>query len=68
MCGPLESWPTTVGIPQLNLCTMVVTVVDMFDALRGIRVYREGMRPLASRRSCSNRMVPPSIARCFGVS
>ena len=39
----LTGYPENVGSRKLNLCTMVVTVVDVFDALRSNRVYREGM-------------------------
>lgn len=39
----LTGYPENVGSRKLNLCTMVVTVVDVFDALRSNRVYRAGM-------------------------
>jgi HD-GYP domain-containing protein (c-di-GMP phosphodiesterase class II) len=39
----LSGYPENVGSRKLNLCTMVVTVVDVFDALRSNRVYRAGM-------------------------
>jgi putative nucleotidyltransferase with HDIG domain len=39
----LSGYPEKVGSRKLNLCTMVVTVVDVFDALRSNRVYRTGM-------------------------
>lgn len=39
----LSGYPEKVGSRKLNLCTMVVTVVDVFDALRSNRVYRAGM-------------------------
>jgi putative nucleotidyltransferase with HDIG domain len=39
----LSGYPDNVGARKLNLCTMVVTVVDVFDALRSNRVYRDGM-------------------------
>ena len=39
----LSGYPEGVGSRNLNLCTMVVTVVDVFDALRSNRVYRAGM-------------------------
>ena len=39
----LTGYPEKVGSRKLNLCTMVVTVVDVFDALRSNRVYRAGM-------------------------
>ncbi len=39
----LSGYPEKIGSRKLNLCTMVVSVVDVFDALRSNRVYREGM-------------------------
>ena len=39
----LSGYPENVGARTLNLCTMVVTVVDVFDALRSNRVYRDGL-------------------------
>jgi putative nucleotidyltransferase with HDIG domain len=39
----LSGYPENVGARRLNLCTMVVTVVDVFDALRSHRVYRQGL-------------------------
>jgi len=39
----LTGYPENVGARKLNLCSMVVTVVDVFDALRSNRVYRAGM-------------------------
>jgi len=39
----LSGYPENVGSRKLNLCTMVVTVVDVFDALRSNRAYRQGM-------------------------
>ena len=39
----LSGYPENVGHRTLNLCTMVVTIVDVFDALRSNRVYRDGL-------------------------
>jgi len=39
----LSGYPENVGSRQLNLCTMVVSVVDVFDALRSHRTYRAGL-------------------------
>jgi putative nucleotidyltransferase with HDIG domain len=39
----LSGYPENVGHRKLNLCTMVVTVVDVFDALRSNRAYRQGL-------------------------
>ena len=39
----LSGYPENIGSRTLNLCTMVVSVVDVFDALRSNRAYREGL-------------------------
>jgi putative nucleotidyltransferase with HDIG domain len=39
----LSGYPENVGARQLNLCTMVVSIVDVFDALRSHRAYRAGL-------------------------
>ena len=39
----LSGYPENVGSRTLNLCTMVVSVVDVFDALRSNRAYRQGL-------------------------
>ena len=39
----LSGYPENIGSRKLNLCTMVVSVVDVFDALRSNRAYRAGL-------------------------
>ena len=39
----LSGYPENIGARTLNLCTMVVSVVDVFDALRSNRAYRAGL-------------------------
>lgn len=39
----LSGYPENIGHRKLNLCTMVVSVVDVFDALRSNRAYRAGL-------------------------
>jgi putative nucleotidyltransferase with HDIG domain len=39
----LSGYPENVGHRQLNLCTMIVSIADVFDALRSNRPYREGL-------------------------
>lgn len=39
----LSGYPENIGSRKLNLCTMVVSLADVFDALRSNRPYREGL-------------------------
>ena len=39
----LSGYPENIGHRDLNLCTQIVTIADVYDALRSNRVYREGM-------------------------
>jgi putative nucleotidyltransferase with HDIG domain len=39
----LSGYPENAGRRELNLCTMLVTIADVYDALRSNRVYREGL-------------------------
>ena len=39
----LSGYPEGVGSRKLNLCTMVVSIADVFDALRSNRPYRQGL-------------------------
>jgi len=39
----LSGYPENIGHRNLNLCTMIVSIADVFDALRSNRPYREGM-------------------------
>jgi putative nucleotidyltransferase with HDIG domain len=39
----LSGYPKNIGSRQLNLCTMIVSIVDVFDALRSRRPYRDGL-------------------------
>ena len=39
----LSGYPEGIGARQLNLCTMIVSIADVFDALRSNRPYREGL-------------------------
>lgn len=39
----LSGYPENIGHRDLNLCTMIVSIADVFDALRSNRPYREGM-------------------------
>jgi HD-GYP domain-containing protein (c-di-GMP phosphodiesterase class II) len=39
----LSGYPEHVGVRDLNLCTQIVSIADVYDALRSNRVYREGL-------------------------
>jgi len=39
----LSGYPVGVGHRDLNLCTQIVTIADVYDALRSTRVYRDGL-------------------------
>jgi putative nucleotidyltransferase with HDIG domain len=39
----LSGYPAGIGHRNLNLCTQIVSIADVYDALRSTRVYREGL-------------------------
>jgi putative nucleotidyltransferase with HDIG domain len=39
----LSGYPAGIGHRALNLCTQIVSIADVYDALRSTRVYREGL-------------------------
>jgi putative nucleotidyltransferase with HDIG domain len=39
----LSGYPRNIGHRTLNLCTQIVSIADVYDALRSNRVYREGL-------------------------
>jgi putative nucleotidyltransferase with HDIG domain len=39
----LSGYPTNIGHRNLNLCTQIVSIADVYDALRSNRVYRDGL-------------------------
>jgi putative nucleotidyltransferase with HDIG domain len=39
----LSGYPENIGCRKLNLCTMIVSIADVFDALRSNRPYRQGL-------------------------
>jgi len=39
----LSGYPSNIGHRRLNLCTQIVTIADVYDALRSTRVYRDGL-------------------------
>jgi putative nucleotidyltransferase with HDIG domain len=45
----LSGYPENISSRKLNLCTMIVSIADVFDALRSNRPYREGMATVRIR-------------------
>jgi putative nucleotidyltransferase with HDIG domain len=39
----LSGYPAGIGHRALNLCTQIVSIADVYDALRSNRVYRDGL-------------------------
>ena len=39
----LSGYPENIGSRKLNLCTMIVSIADVFDALRSNRPYRQAL-------------------------
>ena len=39
----LSGYPENIGHRELNLCTQIVSIADVYDALRSDRVYRQGL-------------------------
>jgi putative nucleotidyltransferase with HDIG domain len=39
----LSGYPEKIGHRDLNLCTQIVSIGDVYDALRSNRIYREGL-------------------------
>jgi putative nucleotidyltransferase with HDIG domain len=52
----LSGYPENIGHRELNLCTQIVSIADVYDALRSNRVYRPGLpaervRAIMARRN-----------------
>ena len=45
----LSGYPEGIGSRTLNLCTMIVSIADVFDALRSNRPYRQGLATVRIR-------------------
>jgi putative nucleotidyltransferase with HDIG domain len=39
----LSGYPEKIGSRSLNLCTQIVSIADVYDALRSNRIYRKGL-------------------------
>ena len=64
----LSGYPENIGARTLNLCTMVVSIVDVFDALRSNRVYRAGLATDRIKHIMGQQDSPafhPSLLRRF---
>ena len=64
----LTGYPEKVTPRKLNLCTMIVTIADVFDALRSTRVYREGLPNARVRAIMAQKDDPafqPQLLRRF---
>src|SRR6478609_8740937 len=56
----LSGYPRNIGHRSLNLCTQIVSIADVYDALRSTRVYRDGL-PSDRIRSIMSRKDDPSF-------
>ena len=56
----LSGYPAHIGHRTLNLCTQVVSIADVYDALRSTRVYRDGL-PSDRIRSIMSKKDDPSF-------
>lgn len=54
----LSGYPENIGYRKLNLCTMIVSIADVFDALRSNRPYREGLATARIRRLLAEQDSP----------
>ena len=58
----LSGYPENIGHRELNLCTQIVSIADVYDALRSHRVYRPGM-PAARVRTIMAQRDSPAFNR-----
>jgi putative nucleotidyltransferase with HDIG domain len=54
----LSGYPENIGSRKLNLCTMIISIVDVFDALRSNRVYRQGLATARIRKILEEKDSP----------
>jgi putative nucleotidyltransferase with HDIG domain len=54
----LSGYPEKIGSRKLNLCTMIVSIADVFDALRSNRPYRQGLATARIRAIMGERDNP----------
>ena len=56
----LSGYPANIGHRTLNLCTQIVSIADVYDALRSTRIYRDGL-PSDRIRSIMAKKDDPSF-------
>jgi len=64
----LSGYPENIGERKLNLCTMLVSIADVFDALRSKRVYRDALPAARARKMLaeqSGTAFEPTLLRRF---
>ena len=64
----LSGYPENIGARKLNLCTMLVSIADVFDALRTKRVYRDALPAVRVRKMLaeqSGTSFEPTLLRRF---
>lgn len=64
----LSGYPENIGSRRLNLCTMIVSIADVYDALRTNRAYRRAMpsdRVRAIMNEQGNPAFEPVLLRRF---
>ena len=63
-----SGYPENLGARKLNLCTMLVSIADVFDALRTKRIYRDGLPAVRVRKmlaEMSGTAFEPTLLRRF---
>ncbi|HEY7791308.1 MAG TPA: HD domain-containing phosphohydrolase [Vicinamibacterales bacterium] len=60
----LSGYPENIGSRRLNLCTTIVSIADVFDALRSHRPYRKGL-PTARVRAIMAEQANPAFHRAL---
>ena len=63
-----SGYPEKIGSRTLNLCTMLVSIADVFDALRSKRVYRDALPAVRVRKMLaeqSGTAFEPTLLRRF---
>ncbi len=64
----LSGYPAGIGHRNLNLCTQIVSIADVYDALRSNRTIARGCRAIASSRLWGRRTIRRSTSGCCAGS